>query len=379
MLAHFSHHLLAALLTPLLPFIRDDFVLDYTQIGWIVSAFTLAYGISQLPAGWLADRLSLRTIITIGISGVALCGLLVGLSPTYVMLVIFLMLLGVMGGSYHPAASPLVSTLVVPEKQGQALGLHQIGGTASFFLTPLIAVGIAAALGWRGSFIVLAVPTMVFGIILYLVLGKRGYTGKAQKDVTNKPTAGPSEVILWRRLVPVIILGIAPQVLLFSVMSFIPLFVVDYFGRGEEAAAGFLALYHSSGLWAGLLGGYLSDRIGKVPVLLAAGIIAGPVIYLLSFVSFGWSISVVILIMGMSQYITMPVSEAYIISNTPQRRRSTILGVYYFASRGGPGVIMPIVGYIIDNFGFDTSFAVAGAALFAVTLGCSILLWRSRD
>ena len=378
-LAHFSHHLLAALLTPLLPFIRDDFALDYTQVGWLVSVFTLAYGISQLPAGWLADRLGLRTMITIGISGVALCGLLVGLSPTYIMMVIFLMLLGVMGGGYHPAASPLVSTLVEPEKQGRALGLHQIGGTASFFLTPLIAVGIAAALGWRGSFIVLAVPTIVFGIILYLVLGRRGYTRKAQNEVSSEITAGPSEAVPWRRLVPVIILGITPQVLLFSVISFIPLFVVDYFGRGEEVAAGLLALFHSSGLWAGPLGGYLSDRIGKVPVLLAVGIIAGPVIYLLNFVSFGWSISVVLLIMGMSQYISMPVSEAYIISNTPQRRRSTILGIYYFASRGGPGVIMPIIGYLIDNFGFDTSFTVAGAALFAVTLGCSVFLWGSRD
>ncbi|MDP7525779.1 MAG: MFS transporter, partial [Dehalococcoidales bacterium] len=57
MLAHFSHHLIAALLQPLLPFIRDDFALDYTQAAWIVSAYTLAYGFSQLPGGWLADRI----------------------------------------------------------------------------------------------------------------------------------------------------------------------------------------------------------------------------------------------------------------------------------------------------------------------------------
>jgi len=50
-LAHFGHHLLVALLVPLLPYIRDDFVLDYSQAGWLVSAFTLSYGISQLPAG----------------------------------------------------------------------------------------------------------------------------------------------------------------------------------------------------------------------------------------------------------------------------------------------------------------------------------------
>ncbi|MFC1988382.1 MFS transporter, partial [Chloroflexota bacterium] len=89
-LAHFSHHLIAALLQPLLPLIRDDFALDYTQASWVVSAFTLAYGISQLPAGWLTDRLGARAMIAIGITGAAICGLVVGLSPSYTLMVVFL-------------------------------------------------------------------------------------------------------------------------------------------------------------------------------------------------------------------------------------------------------------------------------------------------
>src|SRR3989304_1073092 len=121
-LAHFSHHLIAALLQPLLPLIRDDFKLDYTQAGWVVSAFTLAYGISQLPAGWLADRIGARLLITIGISGVAVAGLLVGLSPTYTIMVISLVVMGILGGGYHPAASPLVSASVDQNKRGRALG-----------------------------------------------------------------------------------------------------------------------------------------------------------------------------------------------------------------------------------------------------------------
>ena len=60
MLAHFGHHLLTALPVPLLPMIRDDFGLDYTQSGLVITAFSLAYGIGQLPAGWLADRIGTR-------------------------------------------------------------------------------------------------------------------------------------------------------------------------------------------------------------------------------------------------------------------------------------------------------------------------------
>ena len=379
MLAHFSHHVLGALLPPLLPFIRDDFALDYTQAGWVVSAFALSYGIGQLPAGWLADRIGTRIVITIGISGVALCGLLVGLSPTYTMMVVFLVLLGVMGGGYHPAASPLISASVEPKNRGRALGLHQIGGTLSFFLTPLIAVGIATALGWRGSFIALAIPTIIFGIIFYVLLGRHEHTGKPENDVPNTHAETPPTLIHLRRLIPFVILGIVVQVFGFSITSFIPLFVVDHLGISEEVAAILLSVIHSGGLWAGPVGGHLSDRIGKVPVILTVSLLAGPTIYLLHTVSFDWSIFLVLIVLGMCMYVVMPVTEAYIITHTSEANRSTILGIYYFASRGGPGLIMPLTGYLIDSFGFYTTFTIMGAALFAVILGCSIFLWGSRD
>lgn len=377
MLAHFGHHLLAALLMPLLPFIRDDFALDYTQAGWVVSAFTLSYGISQLPAGWLADRIGPRKVITMGISGVALSGLLVGLSPTYVMMMVSLVLLGAMGGGYHPSAVPLLAAAVEPKNRGRVLGLHQLGGTSSFFLAPLIAATVANALGWRGSFIVLSIPLIIFGIIFYVVISRWGDTKKAVREMPGHaetlPTTGN-----WRRLVAVLTLSITGDVLIFSTISFIPLFLVDHFSVTEGTAAALLSLVFSAGLWAGPLGGYLSDRLGKVPLILAVSFIAGPVIYLLGLAPYGGSIFAVLLIIGMSMFIRMPASEAYIVSQTSERNRSTILGLYYFSSRGGPGLVMPVMGYLFDRYGFQTSFTIVGAAMVAVTIACAMFLWRSR-
>jgi len=345
----------------------------------VVSAFNLSYGISQLPGGWLTDRVGPRILITVGISGVAVCGFLVGFSPTYIMMIVFLVLLGMMGGGYHPASAPLVSASVEEKNRGRALGLHQIGGTASFFLVPLIAAGIATTLGWRGSFIALAIPTFAFGIVFYMLLGRRGDIRKTKPETPGSDTETSPTPSRLRRLIPFIVVGVVLQVLAFSVISFIPLFVVDHFKASKEAGAAMLAVFQFAGLWAGPLGGYLADRLGKVPVMLTVSFIAGPAIYLLSLVSFGWSISVVLLLIGTCMYIGMPVSEAYIISHTSERNRSTILGIYYFASRGGPGLTIPVVGYLIDRFDFGTSFAIAGAAVLAAVLVCSIFLWGSRD
>ncbi|HEY41925.1 MAG TPA: MFS transporter [Dehalococcoidia bacterium] len=206
---------MGSLLTPLLPFIRSDLMLNKTQVGALGSAYNLPYGLGQLPGGWLADRIGPRRLILVGISGVAAAGLLVGIAPTYIVMAVFLVLLGLVGGGYHPAASPLVSASVAEQNRGRALGLHQIGGTASFFLTPLIAAGIASALGWRGSFIAVAIPTFFFGIALYFILGRRGYAAAPQPDTTTQQATTPAAPGQKRRLVVFVILGIVLQVIVF--------------------------------------------------------------------------------------------------------------------------------------------------------------------
>lgn len=339
----------------------------------------LAYGFAQLPAGWLADRIGARIMMTIGISGVALAGLLVGLSQTYIMMVVFFALMGLAGGGYHPASPPLISASVEPKNRGGALGLHAMGGSASFFLAPLAAAAIAAAWGWRGSFIGLALPTIVFGIVLYTLLGRRGVTKKTELRVTSTQKEAPSVTGHWRRLVCFIILSAFTQAAVFSVNSFIPLFAVDHFGVSKETAAALMALNYSAGIWASPLGGFVSDRLGRVPVVLAVCFLSGPIIYLLNLMPYGWGFGALLVIIGMIVYVRMPVSEAYIVEQTSERNRSTILGIYYFSGMEGGGVLTPVMGYLIDQFGFYTSFTIAGAALVIMTLLCSIGLWGSRD
>ncbi len=377
-LAHFCHHFTGAILQPLTPFIRDEFSLDYEKMGWMMSAYNLAYGFSHLPAGWLSDRLGPRIMITLGISGVALFAILIGIAPSYLVMAIFLILLGVMGGGYHPAASPLISASVDKRDRGSALGLHQIGGTASFFLTPLIAAALFQVLSWRGTIITMAIPAFIIGIVLFVFLERRGYAGKAKALVTSRQLEPAKPSGNLRRLIPFITLGVMLQVLIMGVIYYIALFAVDDLGASEATGAFLFALFHFAGLWAGPVGGYLSDRVGTVPVILVVSIIAGPALYLLSFASLGWSIWLLLLVTGSCMYMAMPVTEAQIITNAPERHRSTVLGIYYFASRGGTGLIVPVAGILADHFGFDTTFTIMGGVMLGVALICSAFLLGRR-
>lgn len=378
-LAHFSHHVLTALTVPLLPFIRNDFALDYTQSGLVVSAFSLAYGFGQLPAGWFADRAGSRLVITISISGVALAGLFVGISQTFIMIVVSLALMGLAGGGYHPAAAPLISMSVERKNLGRALGFHIVGGSATYFLAPLIGVAIATAWGWRGTYTGIAVPTFFFGMLFYYVLS-RIEVRKEWKPLPAKNPAGNETSKLHRRgLVAFVILSAFSAAIISSIIAFIPLFMVDDFGVSKETAAAFLAIIYSAGLWAAPLGGILSDRIGSVRMILAMSFLLGPFIYMLNLVPYGIGFGAVLLVIGMILMMRMPIAEAFIVSHSPAHLRSTILGIYFFSAIEGGGVLTPAIGYLIDQFGFFTSFTIAGASMVTVSFICFLFLKDSRD
>jgi hypothetical protein len=56
-----------------------------------------------------------------------------------------------------------------------------------------------------------------------------------------------------------------------------------------------------------------------------------------------------------------------------------VLGFYFFGGMEGSGVLAPVVGYLIDRFGFSTAYAVSGVAMIVVALVCGGLLLRWRQ
>jgi len=164
-----------------------------------------------------------------------------------------------------------------------------------------------------------------------------------------------------------------------SVVSFIPLFLVDRHHVSEETSGALIGLIYSAGLWVGPLAGYLSDRLGRVPMIVMVSLVAGPIVYLLTLAPYGWSFFALLVAIGIITYVRMPVSESYIIGQTSSRHRSTILGIYYFASMEGGGILTPMMGFLIDRLGFTFSFIITGASLMIITLACSFWIWGSRD
>jgi len=371
---HFVHHIGTGGLSPLLPLIRDSFGLDYTRSGLLLSAQGLSLGFGQLPISALADRVSKRLMIAVGLLGVGIAGIGVSFATTFWQLVPLLAVMGIMAATYHaPAASYLAGSFGVAAR-GRALGTHVIGGALAFALVSPIALGVASLTGsWQTGFLVLSIFPLIGGLMMLYFMWRQ-----PEQVVTATSTQQREQVNALRALRdigPLVGVALAEQLLTASMFAYIPLFLVDRHGVSIQLAGLSISLLTGIGIIAAPLGGALSDRFGRAPVLVAATAVVGPLILLLTYVPFGWAIVVVLLLFGLSLNARMPVLESLFADAIPAGRRSTVLGLYYFLGQETSAVTTPLVGRLIDETDPIKAFTIIGI----IGTALSVLLVFNRQ
>ncbi len=376
MLSHFGHHVVGAMLNPLLPMIRSDLNLNYATSGLLVSVFSITGGIAQLPAGWLADRVGVRPMILLSVSGVAIGGVLIGLSHSFGMLIVMLGLTALASGGYHPSAATAISLVTPVERRGRALGLHLIGGTSSFWVVLLAVAPMAAAWTWRSPFIILSVPIIVLGFVLFVLLGKRlkqAEPGETPTKGKTDGTSGPAK-IRWPIFLPFLVLTVGTGMIVQSVGAYYSLYATDGLGVAAAGVVLLMAISPFVGMFVAPTGGYLSDKLGAAPIVMTSALLAGPLLFAMSKVPNVGVFAVLLGLLGIVNMMRAPSSEAYFVTAIPAKRRATILGIYFFAGMELAGVMTPFAGQLIDRHGFGAVLTGAAIAQIILAVVCSFFL-----
>ncbi len=384
-MAHFGHHLLTALPGPLLPSIRTAFGLNNFQATLVTTVYAFSSGAGNIPAGRMVDKIGPTILLTIGTLGVAVGGLLTGLSNSYIMFMVFLVIMGFMTAGYHPASTPMILSAVEPEKRGRALGLHLVGGNASFFIAPLIAGGVMwlwPSMGFRGPFVVLSIPTAIFGIIFFIYLTRRGgltHVHAAKKAAAEeKPPQPGYKRRLWAYLIQMIVGGGAGM----SVQALMSLFIVDKLGATDTSVTWIMSVSFLPAIVGGtVIGGWISDRIGSVKVIIVTGILSGLLIFWLrSSTTVDFSFFLLLFIMGVNNAIRMPVTEVFIMGQTPAKNRATIYGIYYFTMQYTGAIFAPVYGWLVPNYySYEQVFFFSAIAVTAVSVITSFFIWDAKN
>jgi FSR family fosmidomycin resistance protein-like MFS transporter len=389
---HFSHHLSTGVLVPLLPLLRQDLGLNYFQSGVLISSFSLSYGFGQVPMALLADRLSRRSLIVLGLIGTSVSAMAVGLTNAYWQMVPCFIALGLLGATYHAPASSFLSQSVSPDQRGRSLGTHIVGGSASFLFTPPMAVYIATlAHTWRLSFFLLAIPALVMSALLWFTTRKpheaRQIADKARlapsmgdSNPNGGPAGAPNPTITWGQLIRAIgilvMISVSMQMVFSSVYSYLPLYLVDRHGLSPEYAGIVVGLVAGAGIMGAPLGGALSDRLGGKQVILLSLSLAGPLLFAATRAPAGIWLPLSLAAYGTSISARLPAMESLIADVVPPRRRATVLGIYYLLGQETSGVVTPLVGRLIDLHGLNPVFT--GLALVLGLVSVMVLAFRKR-
>jgi len=379
---HLSHDLCAGLLTALLPLIKEGLGLTYLQSGILLSAYTITSGLSQVPGGWLGDRIRRSIVIAVGLGGIGLSTLAVGLSPSYYPMIAILIVMGIFAGGYHPSAVSMLSGYYEVTKRGKVIALHMVGGSIGFSIGPLLGGLIADYMGWRWAFILLGIPAISAVPIIIKKLARAekaaGITpqqqAKEEQTRTNSSRIGIIQIL--RPIAMLFFLSVAMHLVAGAAMSFVPLYMVGKHGVAPAYAAILVGILRLGGISGSLFGGWLSDRWGRKQATILSLVATGPVLYILTMLPFNAGFIVILIVFGMCRYMTQATMQPYLMDNIPAYLRATAFGIYFGMSLEGQSLVQPLVGHFMDIYGIASVFTVIAIASIALSLVALLLAKR---
>src|SRR5262249_10521809 len=178
---------LQSLLAAIYPMLKSDFHLDFWQIGLLTLAFQVTASLLQPLVGLYTDKRPLPYSLPVGMAS-SLVGLVVlGFAPTYTLLVVGAMLVGLGSSIFHPESSR-VARLASGGRFGMAQSIFQLGGNFGQAIGPLLAAFIVVPFGQASVawFTVLALAGIV---VLWQVSG--WYSAHLQERAQRQATSSP--------------------------------------------------------------------------------------------------------------------------------------------------------------------------------------------
>lgn len=355
--AHFIHDTYTAFLAPLLPSLIDKLTLSYTQAGSLSA-------IAQLPSllnpviGYLDDKVNLRIFIILAPAISATTMSILGITPSYPSLALFLLITGISIAAFH-ALAPAMIARSSGHYVGRGMSLFMAAGELGRTIGPLLAAWGLLTFSLRGMFPI-AIPGWLASLAIFIRF--KGIPVHAKKQT------GLRQVLpLARRLfLPLIGIVFLRSLITTGLGVYLPTLLSGE-GASIWKADSTLAIYQLAGVFGAVLGGTISDRLGRKPVLFAVSLLA-PITVLVFLKTSGWLIIPVLILAGLFVLSSQPILLAIVQDQLPSHR-SIGNGLFMTLSFICLSISAVAIGMLGDRLGLRQAFfwtAIAG--LFAAPL-----------
>ena len=362
---HVWSDLFFALLLPLLPLIKRDMDLSFTEVILLKSLFQGASAVLQIPAGFLAEGLGEFWLLIGGNIWVAAGLVGMAFSPIFAVLLAASFLGGLGGGAQHPLASSMVSRAYDDKGRATAIGTVNFAGDLGKMAAPLLAGVVAVYFGWRTTLGVAGIAGIIFMLLATMSrrtvdIGKPAAQPVKATDAINTP----DQTTQMGGFITLSGVGILDSATRGAALAFLP-FVMDAKGMGIGQTSAMLVLLFAGGAAGKFFCGWLADRYGSVSIIWGTkGLTA--LLLVLSLVAPSVAMAPLMVVLGVGLNGTSSVLYAAVAELVPARRRARLYGVYYTTNEGGSVLAPVLYALIADLFSLNATMVVMGLATMAI-------------
>ncbi|WP_250437687.1 MULTISPECIES: MFS transporter [unclassified Caballeronia] len=240
----------------------QEFALTHVQRGWLGSAMFWAYGLFQLPMGWLVDRYGVKWPYAICFLLWCLAAAATGAVTTLWALIIVRLMIGVAEAVVVPATYRYLADHFDETRKGTALGIFSIGGKMGPALGAPIAAWLISTGSWKAMFMITGLVGLIW-LAPWLLMLENDFPSRAQLAVARKRAASVplsnllSSPVVWGGLVT----NFCYSYFAFYCMTWMPAYLVEQRGLslGESGLYVFFSFVGIAVVAA--LAGWAADRM----------------------------------------------------------------------------------------------------------------------
>jgi MFS family permease len=354
------------MLYPVLPiFVTQVLGASAGTLGGIEGVANATQYLVQGPSGWLSDRLRSRRLLAAG--GYLLAALakpLIGISTSWPQALTGRFVDRFGTGTRSAPRDALIAASASDDARGRAFGLEGLGDNLGAFIGPLLAILLLFSMRYpiRSLFYLALIPGLLSFFLVLLVPGRRVERSDAAPGRVRDLSSG-----YWKYLLATGLFGLGNSTNALLILR------AQNVGLSLETTILIYAGFNLCASLASYPAGYLSDRLGRKPALLAA---LG--IFVVTYVGFAIGGSAVLVagffvLYGLFQGTYRAIGKALASDLSPGQLRGTGLG-FYASTVGLTSLIASVAGgQLWDRLGPSATFWY-GAVLGMVGIAAVVIL-----
>lgn len=380
-IAHAVNHAQAVILPLVFLELIDEFGVSVGEIALVAAAGSIAAGTIQASYAYVTRRVARRWILSAG-------GMLFGLgfaaqaaATSFATFAAANIASRVGGSPQHPVGNGLLAEQFPTERRGFAISAHISGGNVGTVVAALAGPPLLAAAGWRGASIVFGIPAALIALAMARWIRE---TGSDRLAAIRHGSVPDGIRTVWadtriRRTYLASVLGGGGRGLGVANL-FALLYVTQVLGLPDETTnvmyAGLIVL----SVPMPLVAGWLSDRLGRRPVILGAYI--GGALGFLAFIFAGSSIVglwIGIAIMGLFSFAESPQLQALLADVAPTGVRDVAFALYFTLAFGVGSLWVAAYGAIVEVLGKPAGLPIVFVLMAASFLAAAVIMYPVRD